>query len=102
MGFKGDIKGYEKGVAQLQEGIDCRALWLSVIQQAILDSQKRENCYKHDLAKTVESQWWRQIFAFADVENMRETVTAQILANLTGPPAPKKRLRHYTHGTTHP
>lgn len=38
--LKGIIGGYERGVAQLQEGVDCRALWLSVIQQAILDSQK--------------------------------------------------------------
>lgn len=96
------IRGYERGVAQLQAGIDCRALWLSVIQQAVLDSQKREIAVKKDLPRTIDSQWWRQIFAFADVENMHEIVTQQIKRNLEGPRTHKKRIRHYTHGTTRP
>lgn len=96
------ITGYERGVAQLQDGIDCRALWLSVIQQAICDSLSRNKQVKKDLAQAVKSKWWRQIFAFAGVEDQAENVAALILTNLATPPTPMgSKKRHYTHGCAH-
>lgn len=96
------ITGYERGVAQLQDGIDCRALWLSVIQQAICDSLSRNKEAKKDLRQVVHSQWWRQIFNFAGVEDEAENGAALILTNLAAPPTPLgPKKRHYTHGCAH-
>lgn len=99
----GSITGYEQGVAQIQEGIDCRALWLSVIQQALIDSAQYKNENKKDLHQVIKSQWWRQIFAFAGCENELQKVSARIRANLeTAPQKRIKKARCYTHATTRP
>lgn len=100
--LKGDLKGYERGVAQLQEGIDCRALWLSVIQQAICDSLGHHKEHKKDLAQVVKSEWWSYIFALAGVEHEAVKVADLILANLASQPKPLgSKKRHYTHGYAH-
>lgn len=97
------LKGYERGVAQLYQGIECRALWLSVIQQAIIDSGQYKSENKKDLRQVIKSQWWRQIFEFAGGENEFQKVSARIQANLETASQKKiKKARCHIHATTRP
>lgn len=68
-------------VDKMQEAENCRALFLSVIYQAILDSGKSNKNNRRDLPQIIKSEWWKQIFSFAGVEKEFNKVNKIIVSN---------------------
>lgn len=64
---------------KMQVAYNCRLLWLSVIKQALSDSKKKN--YNNDLPRIIKTDWWKQIFSFADVEKEINKINAIILNN---------------------
>lgn len=68
-------------VDTIDQGRNCKLLFLSVIYQALLDSAKSNRNNRRDLPQIIKTDWWRQIFIFAGVENSIEYVNKIIVSN---------------------
>lgn len=65
----------------IEQGQNCRALWRSVVLQAMLDSEKKEFRNRCDLPRVIGTSWWRQILIFADLEGELNKINEIILGN---------------------
>lgn len=77
----------------VQAGATARALWLSVIEQAVRDSQGKNKANKADLATCLESQWWRHIclnFVGLGTKEFK-SLNARIRNNLATTPKDKSK-----------